>query len=145
MGAHILTEVDGEQYADVLNRFNGLDDTFPALKSRHFENGYWWLVYLDEKAVAFAGMVPNEPYDILGVGYLKRALVLPDHRGHALQLRLIAARVDKARQLGWTMLVSDCGPNNHYSARNFRLAQFERTDPEQKWAGPDDLYWRKVL
>jgi GNAT superfamily N-acetyltransferase len=143
MGAHILTEVDGEQYADVLNRFNSLDDTFPVLTEDHLSAGYWWIVYLDEKAVAFAGLVEMVPFP--NVGYLKRAYVLPDHRGHALQLRLIAARVDKARQLGWTMLVSECGPNNHYSARNFRLAQFERTDPEQKWAGPDDLYWRKVL
>ncbi len=143
MGAHILVEVDGEQYADVLNRFNGMDETFPALQPRHFENGYWWLVYLDEKAVAFAGLVPMEPFD--GVGYCKRAFVLPESRGCSLQLRLLVARRDKAKALGWTKLVSECGPNNRASATSFLRAGFSLCDPEQKWAKPDDLYFQMAL
>lgn len=143
MGAHILTEVDGEQYADVLNRFNSLDDTFPVLTEDHLSAGYWWIVYLDEKAVAFAGLVEMVPFP--QVGYLKRAYVLPDHRGHALQLRLIAARVDKARQLGWTMLVSECGRNNGPSARNFARAGFYQIEPEQRWGAANSVYWAKAL
>ncbi len=130
MGAHILTEVDGEQYADVLNRFNGLEPTFPALQPRHFENGYWWIVTIDGKDVAFAGLVPMEPFD--GVGY-------------SLQLRLLVARRDKAKALGWTKLVSECGPNNRASATSFLRAGFSLCDPEQKWAKPDDLYFQMAL
>jgi GNAT superfamily N-acetyltransferase len=127
-------------------RFNSMaPDTFPALQDRHFERGHWWLAYPlgQSEPVAFAGMVPFEPFPL--VGYLKRAFVLPAARGHRLQLRLLEEREAKARQLGWTLLVSECGPDNRASAANFAKAAFQTFEPEQRWGAPNSLYWKKDL
>jgi hypothetical protein len=80
---YLFTEVDSidPNVAAVLHRFNSLSpETFPPLQSRHLLRGHWWLVHYGGELVAFAGMVPLEPF--AGVGYLKRAYVLPQHRGH---------------------------------------------------------------
>jgi len=136
-----IAEVDGIQNREALEAFNALDPYFPPLQERHFTDGYWWLVYGDEP-VAFAGMVPFHP--VMNMGYLKRCFVKPNHHGHGLQFRLMRAREAKARQLGWTHLVSECLEANTYSAANFRRAGFVQTFPEQPWA-KDSIYWLKEL
>lgn len=135
-----IQEVDGLTFASELIRFNSLIPEWPQLLKRHFENGHWWLAYLEDKPVAFAGLVPFLP----NIGYLKRCLVLPGHHGHGLQFRLMKARELKAKQLGWTHLVSDCRADNHYSAKNFRKAGFEQFEPEQPWER-HSIYWIKKL
>src|ERR1700730_1485349 len=93
------------RFAAVIYGFNSLVPEWPRLLKRHLERGYWWLVGIDwEDPVAFAGMVPMEPFP--NIGYLKRAYVLPAHRGHGLQRKLLAVREAKARELGWTLLIS---------------------------------------
>jgi GNAT superfamily N-acetyltransferase len=143
---YLFTEVDSidPNVAAVLHRFNSLvPETFPPLQSRHLLRGHWWLVHYGSELVAFAGMVPLEPF--AGVGYLKRAYVLPQHRGHGLQLRLMYTREVKARRLGWRQLVSECGPGNARSAANFLKAGFEPCDPEQPWGMPGSRYFSKML
>ncbi len=144
MDCYEIHEVDGELNADLLCSMNALaPEIFPPLTSDHLANGFWWIAYFKDEPVAFAGMVEFHPFP--RVGYFKRSLVVsPDHYGHGLQYRMIWSSIVKARQLKWDMLVADCGPNNHYSASNLRK-EFEIINPEQKWAGADDLYWRKVL
>ncbi len=143
MACYEIHEVDGRINADLLDRLNALaPEIFPPLEARHYENGYWWIGYHEDKEVAFCGLVPFEPFH---VGYFKRCLVLPDHHGHGIQFRMMMVRDLKARQLGWPMVVSECGANNHFSASNFRKAGFERIDPEQKWGAPGSIYWRKSL
>ncbi len=141
-----IEEVDGSDpnVAAILHRFNAMaPEIFPVLENRHLENGFWFLALDGTEVVAFAGMVPMEPFD--GVMYIKRCFVAPEARHRGLQLLLLTNREERARRLGMKMLVSECGPNNHASASSFRKAQFEIINPEQKWAGPNDLYWRKVL
>jgi GNAT superfamily N-acetyltransferase len=142
-----LQEVDGVTFAPELHKFNALVSEWPPLQPRHIENGYWWLVFLGDEPVAFAGLVANEPFDRVGVGYLKRCYVKPDHHGHGLQFRMIAARELKAKQLGWTMLVSECDQLNLWSAANFRKAGFSVTNPEQRWGDDPErsIYWVKSL
>ncbi len=143
MDCYEIHEVDGALNADLLDSMNALaPEIFPPLTRDHLANGFWWLAYLGGEPVAFAGLVEFHPFP---VGYFKRCFVTPDHYGHGLQYRMMWNRIVKAQQLKWDMLVSDCGPNNHFSASNFRKAGFELIDPEQKWAGPNDLYWRKCL
>ncbi len=138
-----ISEVDGILNREVLEAFNALDPYFPPLQERHIADGYWWLVYhKGHIPVAFAGMVEMNPFS--GYGYLKRCLTKPDHYGHGLQFRLMCAREAKARQLGWTHLVSECLEENTYSSANFRRAGFVQTFPEQPWA-KDSIYWLKVL
>jgi len=138
-----IAEVDGIQNREALEAFNALDPYFPPLQDRHFTNGYWWLAFDgDGNEVAFAGMVPFLP--LARVGYFKRCYVLPAHKGHGLQLRLMCARVVKARQLNFSHLVSECLSSNEASANNFRRAGFVQTFPEQPWA-KDSIYWLKEL
>lgn len=127
-----------------LHRFNAMaPDCFPALQERHFDSGFWWLAYLENEPVAFAGLVPNVPFE--GVGYLKRCWVNSDHYGHGIQYRMMLARELKARQLGWTMLVSECAADNGFSSNNFRRASYGQCEPEQKWGVPGSVYWVKRL
>ncbi len=140
-----IVEVDGEEYADVINRFNALaPETFPALAVSHLTDGHWWLVYHgdDDDPVAFAGMVTFEPFR--KVAYFKRCYVTPDNWGHGLQLRLMFVREVKARELGYTQIVSECAADSH-SNLNFRRAGFEQTEPEQPWGKPGSIYWAKTL
>ena len=136
-----IVEVDGIQNRETLEAFNALEPYFPALQEHHFKAGFWWLVYKGDEPVAFAGMVP---FGFDGYGYLKRCLVKPEHHGHGLQFRLMCVRETRARQLGWTHLVSECLAENTYSAANFRRAGFEQTFPEQPWA-KDSIFWIKKL
>ena len=137
-----IREVDGVAFSDTINAFNKLVPEWPVLQQRHFTKGYWWLAYLEERPVAFAGLVPFEP--IPNIGYLKRCYVNPDHHGHGLQFRLMAARESKAKQLGWTHLVSECRVNNKYSTANFTKAGFIQCEPEQPWER-DSVYWVKAI
>ena len=138
-----IHEVDGIAFADEILRFNKMVLEWPRLETRHFTDGFWWLAYLKEEAIAFAGLAPLEPFS--GYGYLKRCYVSPNHHGHGLQFRMMMARELKARQLGWTHLVSECAQNNTHSIANFQKAGFERCDPEQKWGASNSVYFIKSL
>lgn len=138
-----IREIDGQDHAVALHFFNSFaPEIFPPLEPRHIDSGYWWFAYYEGNPVAFAGLVPMEPFT--NVGYLKRAYVLPDHRGHGLQQRFMFLREAKAVQLGWTQIVSECA-NGSRSAHNFVLAGYTRCDPEQKWGAPGSIYWVKDL
>lgn len=144
--AYQIVEVDGSdaEIAAVIHRFNRMvPETFPELTDQHLETGFWWLAYAGRTPVAFAGLVPFEPFP--GVGYCKRAYVLPEHRGHGLQLRFMFLREAKATALGWHLLASETAAGNGSSARTFARAGFERAAPEQPWGRAGDVYWVKRL
>ncbi len=135
-----LHEIDGMQFSETIRNLNSLIPEWPPLQDRHLVNGYWWLVFRGGgEVVGFAGMVPMVPFP--NVGYLKRCLVLD--RGHGLQYRLMKARELKAKQLGWTHLVTECRKDNTHSAANLRK-EFTQCDPEQPWAF-DSTFWVKTL
>ena len=143
--AYEIREVDSSDPAmiEIINAFNRCEpEIFPELQDRHFENGHWWLVYHGVTPIAFAGLCPMEPFR--GVAYFKRAWVSGDHVGHGLQLRLMFTREIRARQLGYTSIVSECAPDSH-SIPNFRRAGFEMCSPEQPWGKPGAVYWVKHL
>jgi hypothetical protein len=143
---YIIEEVDGSDpaIAKQLHHFNSLaPETFPPLSQHHLEAGHWWLVYnADDEPVAFAGMVPMEPF--AKVAFMKRCYVRPDDVGHGLQLRLLFCREVKCRELGYSQIVSECSEDSH-SNLNFRRAGFERVFPEQPWGKPGAVYWSKIL
>lgn len=142
-----VREVDAsdEEISDIIHDFNNTaHPKFPVLKEEELEgpNCYWWLAYLGNEPVAFAGVVPSRLYP--NAGYLKRSGVLPAHRGHGLQLRFFRAREAKARKIGWTALVSETVLENIHSANNFIRAGYRMFEPKERWAR-DSIYWRKVL
>lgn len=130
--------------AEHIRAFNQMVD-WPPLSDTHLLEGHWWFIYGEPgtPSIAFAGMVPMVPFP--GVGYLKRAYVDIDHRGHGLQRRLLEVREAHAKKLGWTLLVSECAAGNQWSARNFAAAGFEQFEPEQRWGEPGSMHWKKAL
>ena len=139
-----ICEVDGLTHKDTIDAFNAMvPETFPPLELKHFTDGYSWVAYLESTPVGFAMLVPFEPFP--NIGYCKRCYVSPDHYGHGLQFRMLSARIVKAKQLGWTRIVSECLASNTFSANNFRKAGFDLCEPEQKWGAPESIYWVKVL
>ena len=137
-----IKEVDGVAFADTISNFNKYVDTWPLLQQRHHTDGYWWLVFCNTEVVAFAGLVPFDPCP--NVGYLKRCYVLPEHRGQSLQQQLIQVRENKAKELGWITILSDCRISNTRSSASFRRAGYRLCDPEQPWE-KDSLYWVKEI
>ena len=93
-----ICEVGGLDNQATIERFNSLDPiTFPALTLEHLINGYWWLAYLNDDPVAFAGMVPMAPFP--GVGFetkiwAETVLRLPTEEAKRLVGRNLAARAD---------------------------------------------------
>lgn len=146
MADYWISEVDGIEHAKMLTYLNSFEPSFPRLETRHLANGLWWFAQAEDGTViGFAGMVPMVPFDDLGVYYLKRAYVLPEHRGRGLQLKFLQLREEKAREMKLTKLISECGGDNGASQNNFIRAGFVRTDPEQKWGDPDSVYFVKRL
>lgn len=144
--SYSIREVDAsdDEIADIIRSFNRETASFPELTDAELDgfHCYWWLAYLDREPVGFAGMVPSQRYE--KTGYLKRAGVSGEHRGHGLQLRFFKVRERKARSIGWTHLVSEC-TNTVYSANNFIRAGFKLFEPEVRWAFENSLYWKKAL
>lgn len=142
-----VREVDAslDEVAETIQDFNrAANEKFPVLKESELEGEhcYWWLAYCEGEPVAFAGMVPSRLYK--NAGYLKRAGVVPEHRGKGLQLRFFRAREAKARKIGWDMLISE-STDTIWSANNFIRAGFLLFEPKERWAFENSLYWKKDL
>lgn len=104
--------------------------------------GAWWLVYHAGDAVAFAGCVPSSYGK--GYAYHKRSGVLPLHRGHGLQRRLISIRERWARKEGFHTIVTDTCANTP-SSNNLIRSGYELFDPKSPWGLKGGLYFRKSL
>jgi GNAT superfamily N-acetyltransferase len=138
-----IREVDGadEETRELLREMHTLcfADTAPQIAP---EEGYWWIAYHGSEPVAFAGLEAS--HSVADAGYLCRSGVLPEHRGHGLQVRLLRVREAKARRLGWTVLRSDT-TDNIPSANSLIRAGFKLFAPAYPWAFADTLYWKKQL
>jgi GNAT superfamily N-acetyltransferase len=138
-----VREVDGtdDDVADTLaelHQFTFLD----AAPVPTFDQGHWWIAFKRTEPVAFAGIVPST--FIVRAGYFCRVGVLGKHCGHGLQSRLMRAMEARARLNGWRSVISDTTDNMH-SANNFIRAGYRLFRPENPWAWPNTLYWRKDL
>jgi hypothetical protein len=138
-----IREVDGreEEVADTLTELHRLT-FFETAPVPDFDWGHWWLVRWGGFAVAFAGMIPSTRAK--KAGYFCRVGVLKPHCGKSLQLRLMRVIEARARQNGWSSIVSDT-TDNIASANNFIRAGYRLYEPEHPWAWPHTLYWRKSL
>ena len=115
----------------------------PLDKPYDTTRGWWWLGTVDGVAVAFAGLTPTwaDPR----IGYLCRAGVVRDMRGHGIQKRLIRLRLLRARRLGMYSAVTDTTAANLPSANSLISCGFRLYDPATRWAADGALYWRRAI
>jgi Acetyltransferase (GNAT) family len=138
-----IREVDGEdeEVAEALRELHLLT-FFDSARIPLFDQGRWWLAFRAGTPVAFAGVIPSTR--AVNAGYFSRVGVLSNHRGNALQLRLMRAMEAGARNIGWNRVVSDT-TDNIASANNFIRAGYRLYQPPHPWAWPHTLYWVKSL
>jgi GNAT superfamily N-acetyltransferase len=138
-----IRTVDGqdEDIFDALDELHRLT-FFDSAPVPDFEFGHWWMAYRQQMPVAFAGLIASTHAE--NAGYLCRVGVMRDHWGRALQLRLMRAIEARARDNGWSWIVSDT-TDNVPSANNFIRAGYRLYRPQSPWAWPHTLYWRKFV
>lgn len=115
---------------------------FPTIVFPYPHYGDWWVVWEGKKAVAFAHSSMTTYYP--NSGYFSRVGVLPEHRGHGLQARLMKKVVERGREHGWEAIYSDTTRVPH-SAANFRKMGWTEFQPEAPWGSKYTIYWRKEL
>ena len=142
-GMHRIREVDGQddEIADTLADLHRLT-FFDGAPIPEFDHGHWWIAFHEATPIAFAGVVPSTR--AVNAGYFCRVGVLSKHCGNALQLRLMRALEARARHNGWGCIVSDT-TDNLASANNFIRAGYRLYQPQDPWAWPNTLYWRKSI
>ncbi len=138
-----IREVDGsdDEIADHLSTLHTLTFFDPKIFANP-EVGHWWLAYLDQEPVAFAGVMKSPI--VRNAYYFNRVGVLKAHRGHGLQRRLMRCLEAKAHRMGAQRIVSDT-TDNVPSANNFIAAGYWMFDPEHPWSFSNSIYWTKQL
>jgi GNAT superfamily N-acetyltransferase len=103
----------------------------------------FWIAFAGRKPVAFASLSPLHAEK--DCGHLSRCGVLKAFRGKGLQKQLIAARVKKAKEEGWTHVVSDTRAWNSPSINSLIASGFRSYIPKRPWMASGTCYWlRKV-
>lgn len=98
-------------------------------------------VFDDDEIVAFAGLACYRGY-----WCMRTCVVIPTHRGHGLQSRLIAARIRYLRARGARHVNVWVSPTNVYSLNNLIAAgfRFVREKPRE-FHGTIHVKLRRVL
>lgn len=115
---------------------------FPNIIFPYPHYGDWWVVWHNDKPAAFSHMSPTTYYP--NCGYFGRVGVLPKHRGHGLQARLMRLAEKRGRGHTWEALISDTTRVPH-SAANFERLGWSQFEPENPWGKRHTKYWRKEL
>jgi len=115
----------------------------PADTPSPTDRGHWWIVYAEcGKPVAFAGLVRSIRWT--DTGYLCRAGVMDGFTGNGLQLRMIKARLRKAKELGWAWCITDT-TDNPASSNSLINAGFKLYTPANPWGFSRALYWKRKI
>jgi GNAT superfamily N-acetyltransferase len=95
-----------------------------------------WLALAGDEPAGAAALFVHE-----GAGYLGLAGTAPEHRGRGAQSALLAARIDRARELGCDAVFTETGeqlpdrPSASY--RNIVRSGFEELSVLPNWLSPD--------
>lgn len=129
-----------QKYVDQLTTLH--KSCFPADEMPDFKKGYWWISYDGDEAVGFCGLTHVAFWD--SAGYLSRCGVVFTHTGKGLQRRFINVRIQKARKVGWSWLIS-ATRQNVLSSNNLIRCGFKLYNPNYEWLDGHSLYWiRKI-
>ena len=105
----------------------------------------WWIAWHGKQPVAYAGLRLCRDPQNLGLAFLCRVGVIPEHRGRGLQKRLIRVRENAARKLAVTELITYCVPWNYPSINSLISCGYKFYRPGTKWGGTASVYLRKPL
>jgi len=109
-------------------------------------DSWWWLVRNEEgKPLAYAGMRPAIMDCHKGAAYMVRSGVIKSERGQGIQKRLIKARINLARRLGFQSVITYAMDWNLASANSLIGCGFKLYAPKVKYVGSDVFYFRKGL
>lgn len=114
----------------------------PGDRPMEVSDGFWWVAKVNGVECGFAALVPSSRWS--DCGYMARAGVLPLYRGRGIQKKLILARVQKARRLGWRWLISDT-TDNPASSNSLISCGFKLYKPMNPWSFKSALYWRRQI
>lgn len=105
----------GKIEEETRHELNSLDaECFPTDLLFKKDDCFWWITYVNDKPVAFAGLRPQDD----NVGFLCRAGVVGKFRGCQLQRRLIDARVRYAKRSGMKGVTTYVAQHNWNSMAN---------------------------
>ncbi len=132
-----VREVDGVEHGEIICDLARI--CLPGDDPPLVHEGHWWLAYVGDVAVGFAGLrdARTDPE----AGFLCLAGVVPQARGRGLQRALIRARVAKARRLGKRRVISYTAAWNWRSANNLIACGFRQYMPVKVFGGGDVCYW----
>jgi GNAT superfamily N-acetyltransferase len=117
-------------------------ETLPSDPTEDPAHGYWWLTTDGKKPAAYLGMLKVDSW--ANTGYIARVGVLHEYRGKGLQKHLLRVAERKARQIGWTKLISTT-LENPPSANSFIACGYKTYDPAGPWGYTGTIYWLKEL
>lgn len=128
----------------VQNTLNRLQkEILPATEPCDVTEGHWWIVYTEaNKPVGFAGLINSSQF--ADCAFFHRAGVADEHTGNGLQKRLIKARINKAKNMGFNWAVSDCS-KNPASGNSLLGCGFKLYTPSKPWGWDYTNYWRLKL
>lgn len=119
-----------------------LPDDDPVTYQENSE-GYWYVVHgPSSKIVAFALMVQSQQW--IDAVYMSRCCVLPQHRGKALQKRLLYARERLARSKNYNWSITDTC-ENPASGNSLIKCGYRLFTPSNPWGLKNSIYWSKNL
>ena len=84
------------------------EETLPC-DTLDFKESMIWIAYDGKQPVGFAGMRSSSRWE--NCGYLNFAGVIESHQGLGIQKKLIRARIQEAKRLGWEFVFSDTWRN----------------------------------
>lgn len=130
----------GEKNEAVADKLRQMDKRcFPSDEPTDIEDIWWWIVYRGKTPAGYAGL-QQTANKTEKTGFLCRAGVLPEHRGHGLHRTLIRARMRYAKQAGMKQLVTYTAIGNYASINGLVDRGFRLYHPDWPWAGKDRTY-----
>jgi len=128
-----VAESESHDFGRIVAAGYGLPEEVVSWAGEAHAHGWeCWLALDGDEPAAAAGLYVED-----GVGYIGFAATLPEHRGKGGQSALLAHRIERARELGCDVLVTETGerrddlPSNSY--RNILRAGFQEVAVRANW------------
>ena len=127
---------EAQDFGRIVATGYGLPDAVVPWTAQAWNLGWeCWLAVDGDEPAAAAGLFVAE-----GVAYIGFAATLPEHRGKGAQNALLAERIERAREVGCDVVVTETGerrddlPSNSY--RNILRAGFTEVVVRANWLRP---------